>query len=677
MKVSVERDQPVALDVLSLSYNLESMMESLGLYLLTAEQNYLEDYHQRAEKIDSLLQRVSGAQLKQDFQNPSELDKQDIEQLITDISSLKSVNLSLLPLAKDPLENYPGLRHAQEKLSPIGMEMLNVTSQMILYSAYSSMSSEQLKILSDVEREEYLQAMSLLSEINTLRQRWTGLITQIRGYLSYQNEAVKANLYQYHKAIDEQLDKIKKYKAVMSFEQEDMLDEFETQWERFQVPFNTLIKIYEGDDWRTDASVLRQKVGPLLKRIHKTLDVIADNKRHLIETQNKNMLQQIEQNILGLIVLDILGVVFGLIVISVVIQLIQKRLGKVVTAMNEVSQGSGNLNYRLDDKGNDEMSQLASGFNAFVFKVKGVIDLVIESSVSLSSEAGSMSSNTEKTKQGALKQQMESQQVSEAFHEMSRAMAHVQTSSEDARSFAQKANSETNDGQRVVNNTVDAIRDLVNDVARAASVMETLVEEANGINEVVTVIQDITEQTSLLALNAAIEAARAGEQGRGFAVVADEVRNLANRTQKGTKQIEEKISSLQSVTGEAVSALSRGQEQATSSMEKAEKAGEALQAIQQMVSGIAERLVQIYDAVEEQKQLSSTVDEKISSISRVAEETADNAMQTANSSHELSLMAGQLEGLVTQFLLKNETAPVQQKAAALDKATASDDVTLF
>lgn len=203
-------------------------------------------------------------------------------------------------------------------------------------------------------------------------------------------------------------------------------------------------------------------------------------------------------------------------------------------------------------------------------------------------------------------------------------------------------------GRQVAQSTEIAAR-AVENARRTGDTARSLAQGAQKIGDVVTLIQNIAEQTNLLALNATIEAARAGEAGRGFAVVASEVKSLAGQTAKATTEISEQIAAIQTASDATVRAIGEVVEVIT----EIDQIGVAIaSAIEEQGSATQE----ISRSVQEAARGTREVNSNISGVQQAADDTGAAANQVLGAAEQLSSQSTELAGQVHRFLAEVRAA---------------------
>ncbi|MGF1715022.1 methyl-accepting chemotaxis protein [Photobacterium chitinilyticum] len=337
------------------------------------------------------------------------------------------------------------------------------------------------------------------------------------------------------------------------------------------------------------------------------------------------------------------------VIATMIINSLLRPLNNLNQSVSQLAQGSGDLTQRIAIERMDEIGELADNMNQFLAQLQAMIKGVVNHSQDLIQHAERSAQLSNLASERVTDQQNDVNQIATAIHEMSATSGEVANHAEMTATAAQASTSACEQGQQVIGQNRDAITSLANQVQDAATVIHELESNAQGINQILSTIQGIAEQTNLLALNAAIEAARAGEQGRGFAVVADEVRVLSQRTHDSTEEIRSMIDSLQKNTHQAVDSMQTSTELAGQSVDYAEAASESLNQITHTITEISDMATHIASAAEEQRAVSEDISRNTQAIKDVSDHLAKQTAEVTLSSREMNDSAETMRQDVSRF----------------------------
>ncbi len=328
----------------------------------------------------------------------------------------------------------------------------------------------------------------------------------------------------------------------------------------------------------------------------------------------------------------------------------QQAIIRLLDEMEGLADGDLTANATVTE---DFTGAIADAMNYTIDQLRSLVSTINDSVSRLSEATEETQGISNELAQASKNQAQEITGASAAINEMAVSIEQVSANAAESSQVAEKSVEIAKKGAEVVRNTIrgmDTIREQIQETSKR---IKRLGESSQEIGDIVSLINDISDQTNILALNAAIQASMAGEAGRGFAVVADEVQRLAERSGNATKQIEALVKTIQTDTNEAVISMEASTAEVVRGARLAQDAGVALEEIERVSSSLAELIQNISNAARQQAASAGHVSNTMNVIQEITNQTLQGTLNTASSIGKLAELADELNSSVSGFKLPN------------------------
>lgn len=334
---------------------------------------------------------------------------------------------------------------------------------------------------------------------------------------------------------------------------------------------------------------------------------------------------------------------------------IQDSIMKLLEEISELTEGDLTARAEVTE---DITGAIADSFNTMAEQFGEIIRQVKSTTASVDDTAAHVNGRTTELAEKSVTQSRLVSDAVSAIENMVQSIENVAGNATISAEVSLASRSHAREGALAVNETnkaIEEIREQINETARS---IKRLGESSLEIGNVVGIINDIADRTSILALNASIQAAMAGDAGHGFAVVAEEVQRLAESSGESTKQIEILIKSIQAEIKDVANRMDDSIEKVVQGTRLADNAHGKLQEIESVSDQLANLIEAITMASAEQVKVSESISNSMRQVGAVSSETSKASKETADSMNSLSGTAHMLREAVEMFKIESNPQAV-------------------
>nr|WP_305955917.1 methyl-accepting chemotaxis protein [Pseudomonas sp. 2FE] len=386
------------------------------------------------------------------------------------------------------------------------------------------------------------------------------------------------------------------------------------------------------------------------RSVDAVFDVEADTAKAL-----KGLLDKRIEKLRGEVLLTLAGAALGLLVVSCIgvfiVRDITVSLRQVVGIANQIASGDLTVQTTAGAR-KDEVGVLAHAFGRMVAGLKETVVAVQKSGIQVNTSVMGISATAKQQQATASEVAATTAEIMATSKEISATSRQlVKTMNEVSVAVEQTATLAGN-GQSGLSRMDETMQKVMAAAGLINTKLVVLSEKAGNINQVVTTITKVADQTNLLSLNAAIEAEKAGEYGRGFAVVATEIRRLADQTAVATYDIEQMVREIQSAVSAGVMGMDKFSEEVRRGMQDVQQVGDQLSQIIHEVQTLAPRFEAVGEGMQAQAAGGEQISEALTQLGEASQQTVESLRQSSRTIGELNQVVGGLRDSVSRFGLQ-------------------------
>jgi methyl-accepting chemotaxis protein WspA len=390
-----------------------------------------------------------------------------------------------------------------------------------------------------------------------------------------------------------------------------------------------------------------ESLNSISRKLVEYSEILSANAWKEISIQSKQLVKLSDDSQVSLLSLAILGTLIGLIVLIWIPRPILSGISQLLAGAQKVA--SGDLTVPVQVKNRDELGNLAETFERMRSNLQGLVIRNQNASIQITSAVNEIQAAANQQSSTANEQAASINEFRSTMGEMSRTSNELASIVAEINGYAEKVSEHVNISNGKSVKLLESMG-LINDSTQQTSGrIKSLNDQMDTINDAVTVISGVADQTTLLSMNASIEANKAGEMGKGFSVVAYEIRRLSDRAIDSAGDITGKVRDIQRATENSVVAMDKSSEEIRLGIDQVRESTDTLQVINESLDGIRSQMGDVTAGTKDQAQASSQAQQTAIELAESSRMVSQAAKQTVTATFEINAMANQLAESVASF----------------------------